>query len=286
MEMEQGSEPGRIAVTSRHRVGIGRLQKKGQDDTTAGPLSLMRHDPARPLCYVSGMTPLQSFAAERGGNLLLAVAAPLEVSAVWDALGNGEAAPFPVWKLISCRPPFEMVVTGVGKASAAGGVARILDLTRHAGVISVGVAGALPGSDLRISDVVLATACTFADEGVEGDQGFVDLAGRGFPPGPWVGVSGETDATLGAILRPLAQRQGVIATVSTCSGADGPAAAVVQRTGAVAEAMEGAAVAATCARLGVPFSELRIISNHCGSVPAWDLPKALLKLSDVLRRLA
>lgn len=230
------------------------------------------------------MGPAQEFAGQR--RLLLAAAAPAEARAVWAALGTGAPLDERSWTLIPCRAPFDLVLTGVGKSSAAGAVARVASGDRHAGVMSVGVAGALPGGGLSIGDVVLGTAAALADEGVQEGAGFIDMASRGFPPGPWSGMAGSPGRELAGLLANLADRQGVIATVSTCSGTDECGAEIVRRTGAIAEAMEGAAIAATCGRIGLAFAELRVISNRTGPDPGWDLPKALARLTQVLGRLA
>lgn len=76
---------------------------------------------------------------------------------------------------------------------------------------------------------------------------------------------------------------GRIATVSTCSGTDAAAGEVVRRTGAIVEAMEGAAVGLVAHRLGVRFGEVRVVSNTTGSRTrqVWDLRGALARLSDV-----
>ena len=75
---------------------------------------------------------------------------------------------------------------------------------------------------------------------------------------------------------------GPIATVATCSGTDAAAAEVARRTGAVAEAMEGAAVVHAARRLRTRAIELRVISNTTGDRPAqrWDLTGALSALGD------
>jgi nucleoside phosphorylase len=59
------------------------------------------------------------------------------------------------------------------------------------------------------------------------------------------------------------------------------------RTGALAEAMEGAAVGMVAARLGVAFAEVRVISNNTGDRggQAWDLPGALAGLTRLIGRL-
>ena len=75
-------------------------------------------------------------------------------------------------------------------------------------------------------------------------------------------------------------------TVATCSGSDAAAAEVARRTGAIAEAMEGAAVVHAARRLATPAIELRAISNTTGDRAAqvWDLPSALQSLGRAMRR--
>jgi futalosine hydrolase len=215
---------------------------------------------------------------------LLAVAAPAEARAVLRALGADEQLAEQHWHPHPVSPRFTVLITGIGKANAAAALARALDPERHAAVISVGVAGALPGSNLQLGAAVAATACLYADEGLQTPAGFQDCAAMGFPLGPWPGPSIPVDAALLAQLREVADAAGPIATVSTCSGTDALAEQVRRRTGAVAESMEGAAIAHVAARLGVPAGELRIISNTCGDRPAqrWDLPGALARLQAII----
>ena len=89
-------------------------------------------------------------------------------------------------------------------------------------------------------------------------------------------------------LKPLCDATGPVATVSTCSGTDSLAAAVQTRTGAVVEAMEGAAVALVARRLDIPCGELRVVSNTTGDRPnqQWDIRGALDRLGAVIGRLA
>jgi futalosine hydrolase len=180
------------------------------------------------------------------------------------------------------------VRTGVGKANAAAGLARVLDSSRHAAVLNVGIAGALPGGGARIGDLIAASASVYADEGLLSPSGFTDCAGMGFPLGPFPGSAIAADPALLAVVGPLATLSAPVATVSTCSGTNTLADEVVRRTGAVAEAMEGAALAHIAARLGVPFAEVRAISNSTGdrSAQTWDIPAALSSLTRFMGRLA
>lgn len=226
----------------------------------------------------------------QNSRLLLVVAAPAEVRAVLAGLGESIGNALEPWTLRPCRSGVDVLETGVGKGCASGAVARCFDPARHRAVVNLGVAGALPGSALAIADVVLATQSVYADEGALMPDGFIDVASMGFGPDPRErAIGAEAEPGLFARLQPLTVHSGAIATVSTCSGMDALALEVARRTRAVAEAMEGAAIAFTCLRLAaliradIPFAEVRVISNTTGDRPrqVWDLSGALRRLSEV-----
>lgn len=232
-----------------------------------------------------------------GYRTLLVVAAPKEAEAVLRGLGvAGESAIDWTPRAVSAR--FDLVVTGVGKANAAGATARALDPSRHRAVVSMGVSGALPSSGVRVGDVVDAGRCVYGDEGSANPPPgrFMTIAEMGFGPladlcGPGNGMDGMAIRAT-PILWPrraefpaLPIRCGGVATVSTCSGNDALALEIERRTGALAEDMESAAVGFTVARLvpGVAFSALRVISNTTGDrlAQTWDLKGALVRLREV-----
>lgn len=219
---------------------------------------------------------------------LLAVAAPAEARAVLRGLGASEAAAGEPWTRHQIHECIDLVVTGIGKANAAGAVGRFADPARHDAILSLGVAGALPDSGLSLGQSLGATACHFADEGLATPDGFLDCERMGFPLGGFSGSAVPVDAAVLGRLRSLVDVAGPIATVSTCSGTGALAAQVRQRTSALAEAMEGAAVALVAHRLGIRVGELRIISNTTGdrSGQTWDLKGALAALERVTGRLA
>jgi len=222
------------------------------------------------------------------GRTLLVVAAAIEAESVVRALGGDASRSREEWKPIEINERFDVVVSGVGKSAAAGATARFLDAGRHEAVISLGVAGALPGSGLSVGGVVVADRAVFADEGFLTPGGFTDIASAGFPPGPEGGMGVACDDAMARAMAALGDVGGV-ATVSTCSGTDALAAEIGRRTGAIAEAMEGGAVGVTAQRLGAGarFSELRVISNTTGDRDRqeWDLRGALERLGEMVRRL-
>src|SRR6185436_11150661 len=104
---------------------------------------------------------------------------------------------------------------------------------------------------LRIGETLLASSCIYMEEGIVTAQGFAGMEALGFPLGDFAGNAVPVDEQL---LDELGGsfRIGPIATVATCSGTMAVAAEVVRRTGALAEAMEGAAVVHAARRLKVP----------------------------------
>lgn len=223
------------------------------------------------------------------GRVLLVIAAPGEVDAVIGGLGAATACPEP-WTLAEVSDRIDLCLCGVGKANAAGGTARVLDPARHGVVLSVGICGSLPRTGapmLGVGASVVGTRSENADEGIElPGGGFAGCESMGFPLGPG-GDGVDADPRVLDALSAVADEQGVIATVSTCAGTDKRAAAIAARTGALVEAMEGAAIGRVAYELGVPFGELRVVSNNTGDrdKQAWDLERAFAALGGVLGRL-
>ncbi|MBG83912.1 MAG: futalosine hydrolase [Phycisphaerae bacterium] len=177
-----------------------------------------------------------------------------------------------------------VVAGGVGRTNAAASTTRcLLEDGPFSMVISAGIAGILPGNDLEVGDVLLANECVYMEEGIETPEGFQDLDAMGFPLGEFRGNHVPVD---GPLLEkcPAHLPRGPIATVATCSGTDELASLVEKRTGAMAEAMEGAAVLHAAGLLGVPGLEIRSMSNFTGhrSAQQWDIPKALESLRNTV----
>ncbi len=203
---------------------------------------------------------------------------------------SSESEPQARWEVRSLGERLDLVVTGVGKANAAAGLARVFDALTHRGVISLGLGGVLPGGGVSTGDVVLASVSIYADEGMVTPEGFMTIADMGFAPsqgGPGheaVGIAGWPWVI--EALKPCARTVGPIATVSTCAGTDAQARQIVERTNAIVEAMEGAAVGFTTQRLGggmAAFAELRVVSNSTGDreQQVWDISEGIARLRDL-----
>ncbi len=202
-------------------------------------------------------------------RVLVVTSVPAEAKAI----GDGAAAAV-------------VIISGIGRANAAAATTEaIVRDGPFDAVVNAGIAGMLPGSGLDLGEVVVASQCVYAEEGLITPSGFAGVEALGFALGDFPGNAVPVDEGL---LARLSQRwpAGPIATVATCSGTDDAAAAITQRTTAIAEAMEGAAVVHAARRLSVPAIELRSISNTTGDRDRqrWDLPRALAALGDAVPR--
>lgn len=220
---------------------------------------------------------------------LLAAAAPKELAAVARAFNQDHAA-ITHHDPITLDDRFDALLTGVGKSCAAASVARVLATNSYASVVSVGVAGALPADNApAIGDIVAATRSVFSDEGTGTPKGFTPLSAMGFAPFTNNTDAADHDPDLLSLLSAVADHTGPIATVSWCSGTDACARGVVNRTGAIAEAMEGTACALAARRADTQTrtGELRAISNTTGDrdTQTWDLDAALAALTRALSAL-
>lgn len=180
-----------------------------------------------------------------------------------------------------------VVAGGIGRTNAAMTTTRaLLQAGPFDAVVSMGVAGALPGSNLELGACVLGTRAHYVEEGLVCETGFGGMDALGFSLGPFAGNDVEANPELLAALEPLGV-PGPIATVATCSGTNEAAASVAKRSAAIAEAMEGAAVLHVAAAFGIPAIELRTISNTTGdrSQQRWDIEMALDALADCAAKL-
>lgn len=225
---------------------------------------------------------------------LLVVAAPKELSAVLEGFDRAIHTQPALGVPIRLDDSFDAILAGVGKASAAAATTRALTIGKYTSVISIGIAGSLPKHDqsghaLDIGQSINAMRSTFSDEGVGAPDGFIPLSEIGFAPFVNNQMGMDHDPTLTVALSQLTDTAGIIATVSWCSGDDGCAQGVVRRTGAIAEAMEGAAVCVASQMIDptIGTGELRVISNTTGhrDQQVWDLGLALGRLTHLCEQL-
>ena len=179
----------------------------------------------------------------------------------------------------------DAVELGVGKIEASLALTRRLCAGLPAVVINFGVAGVFPECGLDVGDVCLVTEETLADEGVVTLDGFQDLVELKLAARTvWTADADWVERLSDALGGPRCVRG---TTVSTISGTDDVAEAYAERSSAVVESMEGAAVARVCEAFGVPWVQVRSISNRVGerSRGGWDIRLAKASLHDAVHRI-
>ena len=176
-----------------------------------------------------------------------------------------------------------VLVGGVGPARSAAATGTVLAVERADLVVSAGVGGGFAGR-AGPGDLVVADRVVHADLGAGSPDGFLPVDRLGL---------GEATAVLdaGLVARAAAATGAVVGPVVTVSAVTGTAERAAELAAAhrpAAEGMEGAGVLAAAAAHGVPFLELRAVSNPVGprDRAGWDLPGALARLGPAVWALA
>ncbi|MCE7794036.1 futalosine hydrolase [Salipaludibacillus sp. CUR1] len=180
---------------------------------------------------------------------------------------------------------FQVETIGVGPVAAAARTALLLGDNSYKAVINMGVAGGIP-SNVQIGDAVIASEIIAGDLGAESPEGFKPLEELGF------GVSRlKCDNRIVSPLKKeinnntdITVHTGAVLTLSTVTGSAETLERLKMRfPEASAEAMEGFGAATAADLHGVPFYEIRTISNAAGprNKNAWRLKDALTSLTIV-----
>jgi futalosine hydrolase len=177
----------------------------------------------------------------------------------------------------------EVLVGGVGPVAAAAATSARLARGDVGLVVSAGIGGGF--APLAPGSIAVASSIVFADLGAETADGFVPLPSLGFGQVAW-----EVAPALAVALADCTGgHMGTVLTVATVTGTAATAQSLAERfPDAVAEGMEGAGVAAAATLHGVPFAEVRALSNAVGprDRAAWQVPLALTALGTAVRGLA
>ena len=167
---------------------------------------------------------------------------------------------------------------GIAKVNTAAGLALALHTLNPDRVIQFGIGGAFRESGLHIGQVAVATQETHMDTGVGLEDTWQDMRTVGFSLlGGYYNtlpvdreLTAEVSSVTGALSHPFG-------TSETITGSESHATTLHKRFGVAVESMEGAAAAQVCAAFGVPFAELRGISNIVGErdKTKWDIRSAV-----------
>ncbi len=178
----------------------------------------------------------------------------------------------------------DVLLTGVGMVATAVWATRALAIGGYDVALNLGVCGSF-SSSLPSPGAVHVTSDVMSELGVEDGPTFLTLQEIGLLPAdefPWTGgriVNPEPPQLPGLAALPAAS--GI--TVNTVHGDDSSIAAVTARYAPDVESMEGAAFMYACLVAGVPFAQVRTVSNRVErrNREAWDLKGAVDELGRV-----
>ncbi|MEX2543014.1 MAG: futalosine hydrolase [Trueperaceae bacterium] len=213
-----------------------------------------------------------------------------EVEPLLERLDGPSLKPLPYGEAHAghvCGVPAVVAWLGVGKANTAAGLALAIDLLRPGAVVQLGVGGAFDGWGLDPGSAAVAAEEVHLDLGADTANGFEDLESLGFPllTTPQrifnrVPVDSEFAAVLGGGRWPALP----FGTAETVTGIAQETVPATGRFRVAVESMEGAAAAQVCLALGVPFGEVRGVSNRVGErdLRRWRIGGALEAATEVL----
>lgn len=177
-------------------------------------------------------------------------------------------------------PDVEVLACGVGVVAAGLAATERLQGRPVRAVLLAGLCGTRDLARAPLRAVVVGTAARNEAVGAGRGRDFIETAQMPLQPGD----APPDLLPLSDLSVPGAVR-GVIGTVAAASSSPEEAAAWLERhPDVLVEEMEAHAVAAACARAGVPLSVLRAVCNRCGdrAVAHWDIAGAFTALNEAL----
>jgi len=216
-------------------------------------------------------------------NILLVVATPGELAPIAAKFGAASVRDAALVRYTYAGHMIDALVTGVGMVATASHCSRALTRDAYDLALNVGVCGSFDPS-LEPGTVVHVVCDRLAELGAQDDERFLTiqemgLLGEDEPPFVKGGLVNTTPPANGALAR-LAAVRGI--TVNTVHGNDRSIAVVVERFRPQVESMEGAAFMYACLMHGVPFAQVRAVSNRVErrNRHAWKMAEAITRAGE------
>jgi len=188
-----------------------------------------------------------------------------------------------------------LAVTGVGLVNTAMAAGRLLVRDDIKGVINLGIAGAHDIEAFPLGSVAFAWRETWPEYGLLDEDGRVDPKAIGFPLGEaggnliWnrIKLNPVNDAKSMCLMLGEKWKRASSISVNSVTGDTSRAGWLKTRYSGDVENMEGFALAYAAVQAGLPFLEVRTISNMVGSrlEGDWDIKRALKALEAVAKTL-
>jgi len=221
-------------------------------------------------------------------RVLVVTATLAEVSPLVAGLRHIAVTGSKVTRYQSGGHDIDVLITGVGMVATSSWCSRVLSMERFDVALNLGVCGSFRAA-LAPGTVVHVVSDRLAELGAEDGDSFLTVQQMGllrddefpFTGGRLVNNSPPPVASL-ASLRTV---DGI--TVNTVHGHPGSIARVNDRFNPDVETMEGAAFMYSCLIHGVPFAQVRAVSNivERRNRAAWKLDEAIAALSSAAGRI-
>jgi len=212
-------------------------------------------------------------------KILIVAATWMEVRLLADELEFQEENTNNIKKYRYKNTEVDILISGIGTTFITFHLTNALMNQKYGLVINMGIAGSFT-RDLKIGQVVNVISEEFADLGIEDNKEFLTLFDSGyleadeFPFENGV-LKNSTNGTISS-LKPV---RGI--TTNKSNGRESSIHELSVKFNGHIESMEGAAVFYVCKWMGVPFLEIRAVSNYVEprDVSRWNIPLALENLS-------
>jgi futalosine hydrolase len=208
-------------------------------------------------------------------RILIVAATPLEIAPLVAQLGPATARGARVEGYASEGRAVDVLVTGIGMVPAAAWCARTLAQGAYDVALNFGLCGSFDAA-FAPGDVVHVVQDRVAELGAEDGDLFRSFAELGLPAEDQVVNRTPPASPALAVLRRV---RGI--TVSTVHGNEASIAAAVDRFAPEVESMEGAAFMYACTISGIPYAQVRAVSNvvERRNRTAWKMDEAVERLA-------
>jgi futalosine hydrolase len=215
-------------------------------------------------------------------RMLVAAATAMEIAPFVAKLGGAAALGPCLSRYVRAPHQIDVLVTGVGMVASAAWCSRTLAKTRYDLALNLGVCGAFDRG-LALGQAVHVVADRIAELGAEAGDRFLTIHDLGllgenespFTGGELLNASPPQNAELGR----LPAVRGI--TVNTVHGNAHSIGDATSRFRPDVESMEGAAFMYACLTQGLPFAQVRAVSNYVEprDRSAWKLTEAVDSLA-------
>jgi futalosine hydrolase len=221
-------------------------------------------------------------------RVLVVAATEAEVSPFVSTLNRVADAGHRVTRYQGAGHDVDLLISGVGMVATAAWCSRVLSAERFDVALNLGVCGSFrpeifPGS------VVHVVSDRLAELGAEDGDAFLTIQEMkllGDDDFPF--TNGRLVNASPPVLGPLSRMRAANGiTVNTVHGNEDSIARVTKRFSPDVESMEGAAFMYACLTQGVPFAQVRAVSNMVErrNRAAWKLEEAIANLGAVARQM-